>query len=121
VSDILTVRSEVAEGIAVIHIAGEVDMSNTGELWEQMMAGIPDDTKGAILDLTETTYIDSAGLRLVFDLARRLGMRSRAIALVVPEDSQLRRVLELTAIDRVAAVATSLEGALAACSTPQGA
>ncbi|MFD7746316.1 STAS domain-containing protein [Streptomyces sp. NPDC059698] len=56
------------DGTAVLTVAGEIDMSNTGSL-----ATALDDTPGPlVLDLTEVEYLDSAGLSVLFSHADRL-------------------------------------------------
>ena len=51
-----------------------------------------------MLDLSETDYLDSSGVRLIFELAERLGSRGQKLELVVPDDSVIKRVLVLTEV-----------------------
>ena len=43
-------------------------------------------------DQTQTAYLDSSGVSLVFELAERLNSRQQHVRVVVPEDAPLRRV-----------------------------
>jgi len=49
---------------------------------------------------------------VLFDVSRRLGRRRQELRLVMPENSSLRRVIELTEVHTAAPVYDSLEAAL---------
>ena len=57
-----------------------------------------------MVDLSGVTYVDSAGLRVLFTLGTRLEALQIRFRLVVPLDSPPRRVIELSGIGSVAAV-----------------
>lgn len=96
----------------VARIAGELDMGNCAHVREQLTRTVGDDTDGLVVELSETVYLDSAAIELLFELARRLGRRRQQLRIVMPDDSPLRRVLELTDVRAVAPVHPSLETAL---------
>lgn len=77
-------------------LAGDVDMANAHELRDSLLAAVTNQAPGLVLDLSRTTYLDSAGVHVVFDLARRLAARHQQLRLVVPPDAPVRRVLALT-------------------------
>jgi anti-anti-sigma factor len=57
-----------SDGAALLTVAGEIDMSNAGELADALTA-----TSGALtVDLTAVDYLDSAGLNVLFAHADRL-------------------------------------------------
>ena len=58
-----------------------------------------------VLDLRAVSYLDSAGVRLLFDLADRLHARRQELVVVVPAGSLLANVLRMVAMDKVAVVA----------------
>ena len=66
-----------------------------------------------ILDLSGVTYLDSSGLRLVLELAKRLEWRDQTMRVVVADDGWIRRVLRLAGIEPVIAIDPSLEAARA--------
>ena len=82
-------------------ITGEIDLSNARPLLDTIAATMPDDAVVAVLDLTGTTYLDSAGIAAIFRLAERLRLRRQDLRLVVPPDSPIRAVLRLTRLDHV--------------------
>ncbi|MGH2854142.1 MAG: STAS domain-containing protein [Solirubrobacteraceae bacterium] len=91
-------RSE-REGVYVIAVTGEIDVSNVGAV-EHAACEISNETLGIVLDLSSTTYIDSATIGLMFRLRRGLSRRGQALRVICPPGSSVRRVLELTGFDR---------------------
>ncbi|MGZ4796930.1 MAG: STAS domain-containing protein, partial [Acidimicrobiia bacterium] len=67
-----------------------------------------------VVDLSETTYLDSTGVRLLFDLAMRLQTRRQVLRIVVADAAIVRRVLILTKLDEAVPFHESIEQALAA-------
>ena len=106
----LEIRS--AGDVVVAVVSGEVDLSNADSVRERLLGGVPNRAAGLVLDLSATHYLDSSGLRLIFELADRLQRRGQKLGLVVPGDSVIRGVLVLTEVEQVAAMSTSLEDAL---------
>ena len=98
--------------VVVARLTGEVDMTNAGYVGEELTKSVPNEAPALVVDLTETRYIDSAAIELLFDLARRLGRRRQELRLVLPVGSPLRRVLTLTEINSVAPVHDTVEAAL---------
>lgn len=99
-------------GHVVARLDGEVDVTNVDRVGVEVLASVPNEALGLVVDLSGTRYLDSAAIELVFDLARGLARRRQALALVVPPASPLRHVLELTDVGSVAPLHESLEAAL---------
>ena len=102
------------EDVLVASAEGEIDSSNATELRLALSERLPSASSALVLDLSDVTYLDSAGVQLLFDLGRRLAARRQAMRLVVPDGSPMRRVLKLCAIDTVAPLDRDLEGSLRA-------
>lgn len=82
-----TIRLETLQGALVARLAGEVDSSNAKELGARLTDSIPNTAMGLVLDLSETTYLDSSGVQLLFELADRLRRRQQQLHVVVPPES----------------------------------
>src|SRR5690242_1120193 len=83
----------------VAHIAGDVDLAVADRLradLEQELETIPG---GVVLDLSATTYLDSTGVRLLFDLASELHRAGRHLALLATDEAIVRRVIVLSKLD----------------------
>jgi anti-anti-sigma factor len=95
----------------VIAIHGEIDISNAQEVSAAIESIMPNAAETLVIDLSGTTYLDSAGVQLLFLLAQRLQTRRQTLMLVVPEDAPIRGVLELTGMPRIVRVEVALEEA----------
>jgi anti-sigma B factor antagonist len=89
-----------------IAISGEVDLENAEIVEDQLAAAIDNQAASVTIDVSDLTYLDSAGLRLMFALAARLEVLQIDLTIHAPPSSPARRVLELTGF----ANAATLEG-----------
>jgi len=92
------------EDVVVARVIGEIESTNADELLEAVGRRLQNDSAGLVLDLSATSYLDSAAIELLFDLVRRLRAHRQRMRLVVPTDAPLRRVLTLCGIDAVAEI-----------------
>jgi anti-anti-sigma factor len=95
----------------VIAVHGEIDISNAQQVSAAIESAMPNAVEMLVIDLTGTTYLDSAGVQLLFLLAQRLQTRRQALILVVPEEAPIRAVLELTGMPRIVRMQAALEEA----------
>ena len=84
--------------VPVCEIKGELDASNVDHVLEHVAGSVANEAPGMVLDLGHTSYLDSAGVRILFELARRLRSRRQELRIAVPDDGIVRRVLVLTAL-----------------------
>lgn len=120
-TEVTVARELRADGNVVLTLAGEVDLANAGELAVDVRREVTATAFALALDLREVSYLDSAGIRLLFDLADRLHARRQELVVVVAPGSLLENVLRMVAMDRVAVVATDLEAGLAQAMPDAGA
>ena len=90
-------------------MTGEIDLSNANEVRLAIGDALTDAATVVVVDLSGTTYLDSAGIAMFFMLAERLTFNRQELRLLVPEDSPIRRVISMTQLDRVAAVQESAD------------
>jgi anti-anti-sigma factor len=112
----VTTPSEIAVerrgGMVVAHLGGEVDMTNATYLRDELLASMPNDALALVIDLSGCRYLDSAGIEVLFDMARRLRRRRQELRLALPPGSPLKRLLELTEVASTALIYETLDGAL---------
>lgn len=96
----------------VAHVRGEIDLSNVAELSTALQNSVAQESAGMVVDFTDTSYLDSAGIQFIFDLGKRLRDRGQKLYLVVPPDSAVAAVLEIVGVDVLAPRCPSLDGAL---------
>ncbi|HWX44202.1 MAG TPA: STAS domain-containing protein [Solirubrobacteraceae bacterium] len=100
-------------GVCIVAVAGELDVSNIRVL-EQAAYEVSNEALGLVLDLSATTYIDSATIGLLFKLRLHLKRRGQALRVVCASESSVQRVLELTGFERELPPAENREAAIAA-------
>ena len=110
-SDLSSLQVDDSDDVVVARLAGEIDLSNASSVGDQLTGAVPNSALGLVLDLSDTSYLDSSGVSLVFDLAERLRRRQQQLRLVVPEDAPLRRVLRIVAAGDALPVVSSVDEA----------
>jgi anti-anti-sigma factor len=100
-------------GVLVARLSGEIDMTNARYIGDELTRSVPNDAVGLVVDLSETRYLDSAAIELLFELSRGLRRRRQHLRLVLPPSSPLRGVLLLTEVQSIAPLHDELDSALA--------
>lgn len=94
-----------ADGGAVrIALGGEIDMANAALVEEEISAAITNQVTMVSIDLSDVTYLDSAGLRVLFALVDRLPTLQIALELISPLNSPARRIVELSGLTGIVSV-----------------
>ncbi|MGH3505918.1 MAG: STAS domain-containing protein [Nocardioidaceae bacterium] len=107
-TDLARVEGESSRGAHVVRVTGEVDLSNARGLLDTISRAVPGDAGLVVLDLSHTTYLDSAGIAMIFRLGERLHYSRQELRLVVPVESPIRAVVELTNVRHVIPVMDAL-------------
>ena len=94
------------QGATVVAVAGELDLHTVPEL-EQALAEAERSGR-VIIDLTEVTFLDSTALGVLL----RASSRHHERLDVVLDGSEVRRVFEITGLDRRFSFSRSVEEAL---------
>jgi len=97
----------------VMSIRGDIDLSNSEELRSEILPAVPNDGIGMVLDLTEATYLDSSGIRLLFDIAARLHSQRQRLVLVVSDAALVRRVVVLTKLEDAVPLVDTVDDGIA--------
>jgi anti-sigma B factor antagonist len=85
--------------VELARVAGEVDASNVADLSQRLLEAVSNKTHALVLDLTETSYIDSSGISLIFDAAARMRNRRQQLRLVVLPKSFVGEVLAAVSME----------------------
>lgn len=108
-SGLARIEVEATPGTCLLRIIGEIDMTNAQDLFAEIEAAVPNAASTLVVDLAQTTYLDSAGVKLLFLLADRYRARRRVLRLVVPPEAPIRAVLELTGVAQVVSLEDHLD------------
>ncbi len=100
------------DDVYVARIDGEIDMSNVEEIREALLGVLPNAAMGLVLDLSGVAYLDSTGIRLLFDLAERLRRRQQQLRLAIPETAPPRRMMALADVGQAAPVHLTVDEAI---------
>lgn len=86
--------------IPVVSVSGDVDHHSAPELRDRLASLIDDDATYVTVDLSETTFVDSMALGVLLGAKKRLAAMGGELELVV-SSLEIRRVFEITMLDRV--------------------
>ena len=92
------VVEERRDDVSIAAVEGEIDASNVHEVGERVRALVTNRNMGLVVDLTGTTYLDSAGINLLFELAAELTDRQQRLRLVVPPSSPILRMFRIAGL-----------------------
>jgi anti-sigma B factor antagonist len=112
VRDLHISTEEAGPGAAVIALAGEVDLHTCPEFKEELLRVIGDGATTVVVDLTATTFIDSTALGVLLRGVERLRAEGGRLG-VVCVDPSMKKIFEVTGLDRVFSIYRSREEALA--------
>jgi anti-anti-sigma factor len=111
---------ETQGDIELAHVTGEVDSSNVADLSQRLLDAVSNQARAVVLDLRETSYIDSSGISLIFDAAARLRNRRQELRLVVTPRSFVGEVLAAVSMERSVPIDPALDDALRAVGGSDG-
>jgi anti-sigma B factor antagonist len=101
--------------IAVVALVGEHDAYSSPRL-ENELAVLLDEGQRVVVDLRDTTFVDSTTLSVLLSARHRAERSSLGFAVVLPRDefTQVHHILELTGLGSTFAIFGTLEEALGA-------
>ena len=104
---------DLGDGTSLISLAGEVDLYTDPEFKQQLLEVIEQGAKTVLVDLTDTTFIDSTTLGVLVGGVKRLRPNDGQLVLVC-DDRNITKIFEITGLDRVFTIYPNREDALAA-------
>jgi anti-sigma B factor antagonist len=112
------VLSEPREGVRVVVVLGELDLSTTPMLAASLEEAISSSDSAIAIDLSDCGFIDSTGIALLVSTWKQLSGESRGAGpgplALCGVNSQVRRVFDITGLDPWMDVYPSLAEALVA-------
>jgi anti-sigma B factor antagonist len=117
-ADPITTSVEHREGVVVVSIAGEIDLS-TAPAFEAVIAEALEECPPVlVIDLSEVTFMASVGLRILAGTQEKAG-KSIQIA-VVADNAAASRPMQLTGLDNLISLYPTMEEALTALGQAAG-
>jgi len=103
--------------VAVVTLPAEIDVVNGDEVREDLLTVLNRGPAALIVDMTGTTFCDSAGVNALVRAYKRAEACGARMRLVVSAPT-VRRVLAITGVDRLMRIYPSVAAALAAADQP---
>lgn len=107
----LVMQVDEREGWAVVRASGDIDLTTAPRLREAVVGIVVAGQPRVVLELQAVDFIDSTGLGVLVGLLKRTRGQGGDLRLVSTR-SNLRKLLELTNLDRALPLATSVEEAV---------
>jgi anti-sigma B factor antagonist len=104
---------------AAVSLPGEIDVANADQVREQLLSTINQGTTLLLVDMSATTFCDSAGVNALVRAFRRATAHGAGMRLVVVAPA-VRRILAVTGVDRLIDVYPSVPAAMAGVGQPEG-
>ena len=98
--------------LAVVAMPGEIDVANAGPILDKLQSVLDREPVTMIVDMTATTFCDSAGMNAVLRAYKRASAEGIELRLVTPAPA-VRRVFAVTGLDRLIDTYPSLAASLA--------
>jgi anti-sigma B factor antagonist len=104
-------------GWTVVRVGGELDIATGPRLREQLLAVMGERGPQVVLDLSGVAFLDSTGLGVLVGVLKRARTLGGDLRLAGAQAS-VRRVFEITALDRTLPIADTVADAVGGTSPP---
>jgi anti-sigma B factor antagonist len=97
----------------VVAVRGEIDLFTAPELKQKLTDAIEAGKNRIVVDLTDTTFLDSTALGVLIGAVKRLRSRDGALV-IVNIDQNIAKTFEITGLDQIFTILATREDAIAA-------
>lgn len=94
----------------ILHLRGEIDLASAPTFREKLLALVPRQ-RHIIADFSEVEYLGMSGVRVLEEIHALCAREGRKLV-VAAAPSVIRRIFAIIELDRLIAVADTVEGAL---------
>lgn len=115
----LSVRISELDGWALVRVDGDVDVATAPRLREHLIGVITGGQPRIVLDLDGVAFLDSTGLGVIVGVLKRARTLGGDLRIVCTQPG-IRKVFEITALDRTMPLADSPAAALDGTPTIEG-
>ena len=105
--DVRVSLSRFGEDSFVVAVGGELDMHTVTPLREKLTEMLDRSGRNILVDLSGVTFVESTTLALLVDMGREVRSAGGQLV-IVADDRRVVRALQLTGLDRVLNVQSSL-------------
>ena len=95
----LEITLQAIDSKAIVHIEGEIDVSNASEVRDALDNALADGYKEVEADFSEVDYIDSTGIGVLVGVAHR-AQESGSMLIVARPQKNVERVFTLLGVEK---------------------
>ena len=97
----------------VVAVRGEIDLFTAPELKQKLTDAIEGGKTRIVVDLTQTTFLDSTALGVLIGAVKRLRTRDGALV-IVNVDQNIAKTFEITGLDQIFTILPDRQAAISA-------
>jgi anti-sigma B factor antagonist len=97
----------------VVAVRGEIDLFTAPELKQKLTDAIESGKNRIVVDLSDTTFLDSTALGVLIGAVKRLRSREGALV-IVNVDQNIAKTFEITGLDQIFTILSTRDDAIAA-------
>jgi anti-sigma B factor antagonist len=97
----------------VVAVSGEIDLFTAPELKASLSESIESGHSRIVVDLTDTTFLDSTALGVLIGAVKRLRSRDGRLTIVNVDDN-IAKTFEITGLDQIFPISSTREDAIKA-------
>ncbi len=97
----------------LVAVRGEIDLFTAPELKAALVGAIDSGRTRLVVDLSETTFLDSTALGVLIGTLKRLRTRDGVLS-IVNTDGSIAKTFEITGLDQIFTIAETREAAIEA-------
>ena len=100
----------------VVAVRGEIDLFTAPELRQALTECIEQGKRRVVVDLTDTTFLDSTALGVLIGAVKRLRSRDGSLV-IVNTDANIAKTFEITGLDQIFTILDTRDAAVDALDT----
>ena len=104
----------------VIAVAGEIDLFTAPELKSALAASVEGGRTRIVVDLTDTSFLDSTALGVLIGAVKRLRTRDGVLT-IVNTDRNIAKTFEITGLDQIFTIRPTRDEAIEALDADEAA
>ncbi|WNV83014.1 STAS domain-containing protein [Umezawaea sp. Da 62-37] len=113
VSDLVSTNVEIVQGVSVLRVIGEVDMTTSELVRGTLLTCLDAAVSAVVLDLNEVTFLASSGLAVIVEALGYADRRGIAFVVVAGHRSVLRP-LQATSLNELLVIHSGVDYAITA-------
>jgi anti-sigma B factor antagonist len=115
----LSLRTSVVEGVSVIGVSGDVDVSSSPALRDRLTDVLDSGGGTVVVDLSDVTFLDSTGLGTLVGAFKHAEERGGSLPIVCPHE-RILKLFRITGLDTVFTIHDAVPAAVAAAGHADG-